>query len=68
MRIIIRDNNLSMALMIEAAEPAEHFQWLNQNQSRNLSDEQIAAIKNEIGDVMIYHFGKSIKSCLNPVR
>jgi len=28
--------NLAMALMVECAELAEHFQWLTQEQSRNL--------------------------------
>ena len=46
--------NLSMALIVEAAELAEHFQWLTQDQSRNLSGEQLAAVKDEIGDVLVY--------------
>ena len=37
--------NLSMALMIEAGELAEHFQWLTEDESRNLADEKRDKIK-----------------------
>jgi dCTP diphosphatase len=46
--------NLAMALSVEAAEIVEHFQWLTQSQSLDLSDEKRAAVQDEIGDVMIY--------------
>ncbi|MCB2182475.1 MAG: nucleotide pyrophosphohydrolase [Desulfobulbaceae bacterium] len=46
--------NLSMALIVECAELAEHFQWLTEEQSRNLSSEKKQAVKEEIGDVLIY--------------
>jgi len=46
--------NLAMALMVETGELAEHFQWLTQEQSRNLPDEKKMIIKDEIGDVLIY--------------
>lgn len=46
--------NLVMALMVEAAELAEHFQWLTQEQSRTLSPETLTAVREEIGDVLIY--------------
>lgn len=46
--------NLAMALMVEAGELAEHFQWLTQEQSRNLSAKKKMIIKDEIGDVLIY--------------
>lgn len=46
--------NLAMALMVEAGELAEHFQWLTQEQSRDLPDEKKALVKDEIGDVFIY--------------
>ena len=60
--------NLSMALMIEAAELAEHFQWLTQDQSCNLTDEQLAAVKEEIGDVMIYLANLSDKLGIDPLE
>ena len=46
--------NLVMALSVEVAEVAEHFQWLTQEQSRSLSPETLALVKEEIADVLIY--------------
>ena len=46
--------NLSMALMVEAAELAEHFQWLTARQSGELSPERLDEVAEEIADVFIY--------------
>lgn len=46
--------NLAMALMVETAELAEHFQWLSQQQSRELPEPKRREIKEELGDVFIY--------------
>jgi NTP pyrophosphatase (non-canonical NTP hydrolase) len=46
--------NLSMALIAEAAELVEHFQWLTEEQSRNLSPEKLAEIALELADIQIY--------------
>jgi NTP pyrophosphatase (non-canonical NTP hydrolase) len=46
--------NLSMALIVEAAELLEHFQWLTQDQSANLDREQLAEVRLEAADVFIY--------------
>jgi len=46
--------NLSMALGIEVAEMQEHFQWLTQEESKNLSEQKLQNVKEEIGDVLIY--------------
>jgi NTP pyrophosphatase (non-canonical NTP hydrolase) len=46
--------NLSMALAVEAAEIMEQFQWLTEEQSRNLDKKTLKRIKKEIGDVQIY--------------
>jgi NTP pyrophosphatase (non-canonical NTP hydrolase) len=46
--------NLSMALSVEVAEIIEHFQWLTQEQSRNLDPELLKKVREEIGDVQIY--------------
>tara|TARA_E500000331_G_scaffold105343_1_gene102082 strand:- start:7857 stop:8210 length:354 start_codon:yes stop_codon:yes gene_type:complete len=46
--------NLSMALMVEAAELAEHFQWLTGRQSGELSPERLDEVAEEIADVLIY--------------
>ena len=46
--------NLSMALSGEAGELLEHFQWLTEEQSQNLSDEKRAAVAHEMADILIY--------------
>lgn len=46
--------NLAAALSVEAAELLEPFQWLTDEQSRNLSSEKIQAVTKEIADVLIY--------------
>ena len=60
--------NLAMALMVEAAELVEHFQWLTQAQSCKPSDKQLASIKDEIGDVMIYLVNLSEKLGIDPLE
>jgi len=46
--------NLAMALSVEVAEIVEHFQWLTEEQSKDLPPEKLAEVREEIGDVMIY--------------
>lgn len=48
--------NLSMALAAEAAELLEIFQWLTEDQSKDIvsSEKEIAQVKEEIADVFIY--------------
>ena len=46
--------NLSMALIVEAAELVEHFQWLTEEQSCNLPREKLAEIELELADIQIY--------------
>ena len=46
--------NLAMALAVEAAELLEHFQWLTEAQSQNLSPEQKTAVSHEMADVLLY--------------
>ena len=46
--------NLSMALIVEAAELVEHFQWLTEPQSRALEPDQREAVEQELADVFIY--------------
>ena len=46
--------NLAMALSVEAAELLEHFQWLTQEQSKNLSDEQLEKVSHELADTLLY--------------
>ncbi|MDA8563614.1 nucleotide pyrophosphohydrolase [Mariniblastus sp.] len=46
--------NLSMSIAIEAAELMEHFQWLTQVQSRELDNESIEMVGEELADVLCY--------------
>ena len=46
--------NLSMALMVEVAELMEHFQWLTEEQSSNLSPDTLKAVEEEVADCLLY--------------
>jgi dCTP diphosphatase len=46
--------NLASALSVEAAELLECFQWLTEEQSRNLTPEQHAHVREELADVLNY--------------
>lgn len=46
--------NLSMALTVEASELMEHFQWLTEEQSNNLSAEKLEEVELELADILIY--------------
>jgi len=46
--------NLSMALIAEAAELVEHFQWLTDEQSQQLSADKLDSVSQELADVLIY--------------
>ena len=46
--------NLSMALIAEAAELLEHFQWATEAQSDALDPAKLQEVKYEVADVFIY--------------
>jgi NTP pyrophosphatase (non-canonical NTP hydrolase) len=46
--------NLAMAMIVEAAELLEHFQWLTPEQSLDLSAEKLAEVRDEVADTLIY--------------
>ena len=46
--------NLSMALSVEVAEIVEHFQWLTEQQSRELDQDKQAEVSEELADAFIY--------------
>ena len=60
----IRDNNdwkpyhspknLAMAASVEMAELVEIFQWLTEDQSRQLPADTLAHVGQEVGDVVLY--------------
>jgi len=46
--------NLAMAMIVEAAELVEHFQWLTEEQSKRLPEETLDEVSLEMADIMIY--------------
>lgn len=46
--------NLASALVVEAAELLEHFQWMPEEQSRHLALEKRDAVAAEMADVLLY--------------
>jgi NTP pyrophosphatase (non-canonical NTP hydrolase) len=48
--------NLSMALAVEAAELLELFQWLTEEESREVAalEKEMALVREELADVLIY--------------
>ena len=46
--------NLAMALSVEVAEIVEHFQWLTEQQSRELDAAKSAEVEQELADALIY--------------
>lgn len=46
--------NLSMALIVEAAELVEHFQWLKESESHELPAQTLKAVEEELADILVY--------------
>ena len=46
--------NLAMALSVEVAEVIEHFQWLTEEQSKNLPNGKLQEVESELADTLIY--------------
>ena len=46
--------NLAIAISVEAAELLEHFQWINEKDSADLSHEVRAKVAEETADVLLY--------------
>lgn len=46
--------NLAMAMIVEAAELVEHFQWLTPEQSHDLPADVLAEVRDEVADTLIY--------------
>jgi NTP pyrophosphatase (non-canonical NTP hydrolase) len=60
--------NLSTALMIEAGELAEIFQWMTGEESGELSPAKLQRAREEIGDVLIYLLNLADKLRVDPVQ
>ena len=59
--------NLAMALVAEAGELVEHFQWLTPEQSGNLAAEVRAEVELEIADVLLLLLRLCDKLDVDPV-
>jgi dCTP diphosphatase len=59
--------NLAMALVAEAGELVEHFQWLTPEESRNLPQETLAEVELEIADVLLFLLRLCDKLHIDPV-
>jgi dCTP diphosphatase len=46
--------NLAMAMIVEAAELVEHFQWMTEQESRQLPTEKCDEVAQEIADTFVY--------------
>jgi dCTP diphosphatase len=46
--------NLASALIVEAGELLEHFQWMTEAQSRQLDADKQQAVAHEMADVLLY--------------
>ncbi len=46
--------NLAMAASVEMAELVEIFQWLSEDESRQLPAEQLEHAGQEVGDIVLY--------------
>jgi dCTP diphosphatase len=46
--------NLAMALAVEAAELLERFQWVTEEDSKRLPPAELAAVREEMADVLNY--------------
>lgn len=60
--------NLASALSVEAAELLEHFQWLTEEQSRNLPAEKQAEVAAEVADVLLYLLQLCDKLGIDPAQ
>jgi dCTP diphosphatase len=57
-----------MALSVEVAEIVEIFQWLTQEESKNLGSVKLDKVKQEIGDVMIFLTNLADKFGIDPLE
>lgn len=60
--------NLAASLSIEAAELQEIFLWLDNDESYNLTEEQLFRLREEIGDVMINLVNLATKFNIDPTE
>ncbi|ENT2938422.1 MULTISPECIES: nucleotide pyrophosphohydrolase [Klebsiella pneumoniae complex] len=57
--------NLSIALSVEASELIEIFQWLTEEESKNLNSKQLTEAEQEVADILLYLLQISEKLNIN---
>jgi dCTP diphosphatase len=57
-----------MALIAEAAELVEHFQWLTEEQSAKLSSAKLKEVEEELADILIYLVRSADKLGINLIE
>jgi len=60
--------NLASALVVEAAELLEQFQWMTETQSREIDEEKRSAVGEEIADVLLYLVQLCTALNINPIE
>ncbi len=60
--------NLAAALVVEAGELLEHFQWLTEAQSRDLPPEKRDAVAAEVADVLLYLIQLAAALGIDPIE
>jgi dCTP diphosphatase len=60
--------NLAMALVVEAGELAENFQWLTPEQSQHLNEKALSQVREEIGDVLLYLVNLADRLKIDPIK
>ena len=60
--------NLAMALVAEAGELVEHFQWLTPEQSEQLAPEVRAEVALEIADVLLFLLRLCDRLDIDPIQ
>jgi dCTP diphosphatase len=59
--------NLASALVVEAGELLEYFQWMTEKQSRELAPERRDAVGAELADVLLYLVQLATALGLDPI-
>lgn len=60
--------NLASALSVEAAELLEHFQWMTEDQSRDLPPAKVQKVGSEVADVLLYLLQLCDKLGIDPIE
>jgi len=59
--------NLASALVVEAGELLEHFQWMTEAQSRALAPDKRDAVGAELADVLLYTIQLATALGIDPI-